>query len=76
MLMSLENFFPPFSPKMLLFLEKLLNKKIIKTSFPIKKGYIHFHRGRSLPFKRDLVPINCGFGVFSENTAFFEKTAK
>ncbi len=34
-----QKFFPSFSPKMLLFLEKLLNEKIFKTSLPPKRNY-------------------------------------
>ncbi len=61
---------------MLFFSEKLLNEKIFKTSFPIKKVISIFVAGRPLSFKRDLGPRNCGFAIFSENTTFFEKTAK
>ncbi len=57
MVLSPKNFFTPFSPKMF-FSRKLLNKKIFKTSFPIKKGYIHFRHqtptNGSLRFLRKL----------------------
>ncbi len=62
--------FFPFSPKMLLFPKKLLDKKIFKTSFPIKKVIFFLVARRLLPFKRDLGPRNGVFAVFSENYSF------
>ncbi len=59
---------------MFLFSEKLLNEKIFKTSFPIKKAVFIFVAGRLLPFKRDSGPRNYGFAVFSENTSLFKKS--
>ncbi len=65
--------FSPFSPKMLLFLRKLLNEKIFKTSFPIKKGYIHFPCQVHPSLQKRLGPQKWFFAVFSENTAFLWK---
>ncbi len=67
------KFFPLFSPKTLLFLEKLLNEKIFKTSFPIKKVIFIFVAGCPLPFKRDVGSRNCSFEIFSKNAAYFLK---
>ncbi len=73
--MSPKIFFSIFN-KNVVFSEKLLNEKIFQTSFPIKKIIFIFVAERPLPFKRDLGRRNCGFAIFSENTAFFENTAK
>ncbi len=67
-----QKFFPPFSPKMLLFLKKLLDEKIFKTSFSIKKVIFIFVARCPLPFKRDLDLIN-GFLSFSPKIQIFLK---
>ncbi len=72
MVASPENFFPHFLQKCCLFWKKLLNEKIFKTLFPIKKGYIHFPRQTPLPFKRDLAARN-GFPLFSQKMQLFLK---
>ncbi len=71
-----QKFFSPFSPKMLLFSKKLLNEKIFKTSFPIKKVIFIFVSRRPIPFKRDLAPRN-GFLLFffSRKYSFFWKNS-
>ncbi len=49
---------------MLLFSKKLLDEKMFKTSFPLKKGYIHFHRQTgSFPSKETCAPemVFCRF---------------
>ncbi len=71
--MSTQNFFYPFSPKMLLFSKKLLNEKIFKTSFPIKKIIFIFIAGRVLPFKRDLGPKSSFLPFSQKITAFLKK---
>ncbi len=54
---------------MLLSLKKLLNEKIFKTSFPMKKAIIHFPRQTPLPlFKRYLAPKTV-FCPFLRNTS-------
>ncbi len=71
-----QNNFSRFSLKIQLFSKKLLNEKILKTSFPIKKVIFIFVARRLLPFKRDLGPKN-GFLAFSQKiTPFFEKITK
>ncbi len=65
MVISAKKFFSLFSPKMLLSSKKLLDEKIFKTSFPIKKGY-------DAPFpSKENWPQRRFFAIFSENTAFF-----
>ncbi len=68
--MSPKKSFSPFSPKMLLFARKLLNGKIFKTSFLIKKDYtrIYFCRQKPLRFKRGL--SSSGMRSFSSLTNF------
>ncbi len=61
---------------MLLSSKKLLDEKIFKTSFPIKKGYTHFRR-QTLPLflHKELGPPKLFLTVLAENTAlFFENT--
>ncbi len=70
-----QKIFFPISPKMLLFSKKLLDEKIFKTSFRIKR-YIHFQRQMPLSVQKRLGPQKRVFAVFSEDKAFFEKTAK
>ncbi len=64
------KFFSPFSPKILLFSKKLLNEKLIKTKFPIKKVIFIFVARRFLPSKKDLGPRN-NFLPFSQKITFF-----
>ncbi len=47
-----STIFSPFSSKILLFLEKFFNLKIFNTSFPIKKGCVHFRRRSSSSFQK------------------------
>ncbi len=68
-----QKFFFPFSPKILLFSKKLLNEKIFKSSFPIKKGYIHFRHQTPPSLQKRLRPQKRFFAVFSENYNFFWK---
>ncbi len=65
MVMYPQNLFSLFSPKMLLFLEKLLDEKIFKTLFLIKKVIFVFIAKYPLRFKRDSGPKN-GFLPFSQ----------
>ncbi len=69
-----KNSFLAFSHKIELFLKKLLNKKIFRTSFVIKKSYVGC-RGKTPPFSKKLsnVPPKQFFKIFSENTVFFRK---
>ncbi len=62
----------PFSPKMLLSLKKLLDEKIFKISFSIKKVIFIFVARHPLPFKRDLDPRN-GFLLRSQKIQPFLK---
>ncbi len=69
-----KKFFPIFS-KNVVFFKKIVNEKIFKTSFSIKKvTFIFVAKCRPLPIKRDLGPRN-GFLPFSQKIQFFfEKT--
>ncbi len=58
--------FSPFSPKILLFSRKLLNKKIFNTSFPIKKIIFIFVATRLFPLKRYLGPRNSFMPFFQK----------
>ncbi len=71
--MSPKNFFLWFSPKMLLFSKKLLNGKIFKTSFPIKKVIFIFAAWRPVPFKKELGPRNGFLPFFQKIQLFFLK---
>ncbi len=61
---------------MLHFLKKLLVEKNIQTLISHKKDYIHFRRQTYSSLQKRLGPPKRFFAIFSENTAFFEKTAK
>ncbi len=70
-----NNFFPYFLQECWFF-ENIVKLKNIQYLIFHKKGYIHFRR-RTLPsLQKRLGPQKQFFVVFSENTAFFEKTAK
>ncbi len=71
MVMSPQNFSPIFF-KNVAFLGKIVKWKNIQNLISNKKGYIYL----PLPFKRDMGSKNYSVAIFSENTAFFEKTAK
>ncbi len=62
-----QNFFHHFLQKRCFF------RKNIQSLIPIKKVIFIFVAGCLLPFKKDSCPRNCGFAVFSENTAFLKK---
>ncbi len=66
--------FSPLSPKILLFSKKLLNDKILETSFPIKKFIFILVRRQTPPFlqKRLGGPRN-GFLAFSQKITHFWK---
>ncbi len=49
-----KKIFSPFSPKMLIFLKKLLDEKIFGTSSPIIKVIFIFVGRHPVPLKRDL----------------------
>ncbi len=67
-----QTIFSPFSPKMLLSSKKLLNEKIFKPPFPIKKVIFIFVARRVLPFKRDSDPRH-SFLSFSQKIQLFLK---
>ncbi len=71
-----QKFFSHFLQKCWLFLKKLLNEKIFKTSCPVKKIYIRFPHQTPPSLQKRLGLQKRVFAVFSENTVFFEKTAK
>ncbi len=70
--MSPKNFFPRFPPKMLLFSKKLLNEKIFKTSFSLKKVIFIFIARHPLPLKETRPPGN-SFLPFSQKIQLFLK---
>ncbi len=59
-----------FGVRILLCSEKLLDEKIFKASFPIKKIAFIFVAKHPLPFKRDLAPRN-DFSPFSRKMQVF-----
>ncbi len=60
---------------MLLFLKKLLNEKVFKTSFPIKGVIFIFVAKCLLPFVETWA-LEMFLQFFQKITAFFEKIAK
>ncbi len=69
----LPKHFPSiFSKNVAFFPKRLLDEKIFKTSFSIKKGNIHFRRRTPFPFKIDLVTRN-SFLPFSQKIQLFLK---
>ncbi len=66
------KFFLHFLKKVCFFLKKLLNEKIFKISFVIKKVVFIFVVKHPLPFKRNLGPRN-GFLRFSQKIQLFLK---
>ncbi len=64
--------FALFFQRMILLSKKLLHEELIETSFPIKKGYIHFRHQTPLS-QEGLGPQKQFFAIFSENTVFLEK---
>ncbi len=62
------KFFPPFSPKMLLFSKKLFNEKIFKISVPILKKRLYSFSSPETPFP--LSPRN-SFSRFSQKIQLF-----
>ncbi len=68
-----KKIFLLFSQKMILSLKKLLYAELFETSFPIKKGYIHF-RHQTLPsLQQGLGPQKQFFAIFFKNTVLFWK---
>ncbi len=59
------------SSKNVAFFEKLLDEKIFKISFPIKKVIFIFAVKHPLPFKRDLAPRNGFSAILSKNSFLF-----
>ncbi len=60
-----------FSQRMTLSSKKLLHEEIFKTSFPIKKSYIHFRHQTPPSLQEGLGTQKQFFAIFSENTIFF-----
>ncbi len=61
---------------MLLFFEKIVGWNNIQNLISHKKGYIHFRRQTLTSLQKRRGPQKWFFVIFSENTAFFEKTVK
>ncbi len=70
MVMSHKIFFTPFSPRKLLFSKKLLNKKIFKTSFTIRKVIFIFVARPPPSLQKRLRLQKWFFTVSSKNTGF------
>ncbi len=65
-------FFTIFS-KNVAFFEKIVERKIFKTSFPIKKNNIRFRCQTAPSLQKRLGPQKWFFAILSENTARLEK---
>ncbi len=61
----------PFSWKMLIYSNKLLDEKTFKTPFPIKRVKLIFISKRSFPFKRDSGLPQRFFAFFLGKCSFF-----
>ncbi len=67
------KFFSPFFPKMLLFSKKLLDEKIFRTSFLIKKAHIYFRRQTAPSFQKGLGSRKWFFAIFFQKIQPFLK---
>ncbi len=70
MVVSDKHVFPHFLGKCYIYRKKLLDEKIFKTTFSIKKVKLIFVTRRPLPFKKDLAPKN-SFLLFSWKIQLF-----
>ncbi len=73
-LCSQKIFFPIFS-EIAAFFEKIVRWKNIQNLIYHKKGYTHFRRQSPASLQKRHAPKQF-FAILSENTAFFETTAK
>ncbi len=76
MVTSPTNFFSLFSRKILLFSKTLLDEKIFKTLFPMKKGCIHLRRQTLTSLQKGLDPQKQFVALLSRTTTFLKKTVK